>query len=466
MRFRLTVLALLAASPAFAQTPITLDQAMAHPDWIGPPVESAWWAWDGKHVHYTLKRAGSPLRDTYVQAVDGGERDARRGRRSAPTSTPPQPVYDRDRSRMVFVRNGDVFVRDLRSGALAQLTRSTDGRGTAAVSRPTGAACCSASATTGSAGTRPTAWWRRWRCRGPRRIRPPRRPSRRATRPAAAPDRHAQAPEGTSARRNATQAEALRKADPTRAPAPMYLGDDVQIDDSALSPDGRWLLVVTSPKGADAGRAGKMPKYVTESGYEEFEDVRTRVGRNLPVGAGAEAGRPATAARCAIWRSTPCPASAPIRWPRCARPPEARSAERQARRARATATAAARRSAGATTAASAAVMLRAIDNKDRWIATRRSRQRHACSRASADRCRVDQLELQRLRLAARQPHALVPVRGNAAIRTCTRVAGGKADGADVAASGKPRRRSGRRDGSDRLLPLQPRSGRATTKSAR
>ena len=36
-------------------------------------------------------------------------------------------------------------------------------------------------------------------------------------------------------------------------------------------------------KGADEGQAGKMPKYVTESGYEEFEDVRTRVGRNAPL---------------------------------------------------------------------------------------------------------------------------------------------------------------------------------------
>src|SRR3546814_10415506 len=26
-----------------------------------------------------------------------------------------------------------------------------------------------------------------------------------------------------------------------------------------------------------------MPRYVTESGYEEFEEVRTRVGRNAPL---------------------------------------------------------------------------------------------------------------------------------------------------------------------------------------
>jgi dipeptidyl aminopeptidase/acylaminoacyl peptidase len=79
------------------------------------------------------------------------------------------------------------------------------------------------------------------------------------------------------------QNDAWRKADPTRAPAPAYLGEDVDIADSALSPDGRWLLVVTTAKGADTGTAGKMPKYVTESGYEEFEDARTRVGRNAPL---------------------------------------------------------------------------------------------------------------------------------------------------------------------------------------
>src|SRR5690606_15805217 len=42
-------------------------------------------------------------------------------------------------------------------------------------------------------------------------------------------------------------------------------------------------FAVTQAKGAEPGQAGKMPKYVTESGYEEFEDVRTRVGRNDPA---------------------------------------------------------------------------------------------------------------------------------------------------------------------------------------
>ena len=52
--------ALLSMSSA-AQTPISLDQAMAHPDWIGTPVESAWWSADSQSVFYRQKLAGSPV---------------------------------------------------------------------------------------------------------------------------------------------------------------------------------------------------------------------------------------------------------------------------------------------------------------------------------------------------------------------------------------------------------------------
>src|SRR3546814_4952406 len=37
--------------------PLTLDQVMADPDWIGSGVEDAWWSWDGKHAYYTRKRS-------------------------------------------------------------------------------------------------------------------------------------------------------------------------------------------------------------------------------------------------------------------------------------------------------------------------------------------------------------------------------------------------------------------------
>jgi len=70
--------------------------------------------------------------------------------------------------------------------------------------------------------------------------------------------------------------------DPTRAALPYYLGEDIKIRDTELSPNGRWLLVITEPKAYEKGRAGKLTRYVNNSGYEEFEDERLRVGRNPP----------------------------------------------------------------------------------------------------------------------------------------------------------------------------------------
>ena len=114
-----------AAAPA-SNAPITLAQAMADPDWIGAPIESAWWSWDGAARVHAAQAHG---RDD-PRHVACSRSPAARPRSSmaprAPTPTPTAPAYDTQRTRMAFVRNGDVFVRDLRSGALQQLTRTND----------------------------------------------------------------------------------------------------------------------------------------------------------------------------------------------------------------------------------------------------------------------------------------------------------------------------------------------------
>ena len=261
-----------------ANAPLTIEQAMADPDWIGPPVERAWWSWDGREAQLQLKREGASIRDTWRQPVAGGAlqkvADAERGGLDVA-----DPVYDPQRRRMVFVRNGDVFLRELSGGALVQITRSA-----AAESQPRFAA-------DGGVIWRSGNDWFKWNAgTGVAQV-----VSLKAEKdPAAAPKpdalREQQLRTLDTLRRDRelrdaqrAQEETWRKADPTRAPGPAWLGDKVEIVDSSLSPDARHLVVVTKEKGADAGRQGKMPNYVTESGYEEFEDVRTRVGRNDPL---------------------------------------------------------------------------------------------------------------------------------------------------------------------------------------
>jgi dipeptidyl aminopeptidase/acylaminoacyl peptidase len=270
--------ALAATAQAQPAQPLTMERIMADPDWIGPPVEQAWWSWDGRQAYYPLKREGSAIRDLYVQDIAGGQARLVDGASRAGIDAA-QPVLDPQRTRMAFVRNGDVFVRDLRNGALTQLTRSEARESTPRWSSD------------GALVWRSGHDWFRWNARDG------------AVTHAAAPkaeDDPAAAPkpdllredqlrliETLRVERERREAQRrreadLRRADPTRAPAPVYLGKDVEIAATSLSPDGRWLAVATERKSDERGQGGKMPRYVTESGYEEFEDVRTRVGRNPP----------------------------------------------------------------------------------------------------------------------------------------------------------------------------------------
>lgn len=283
----LAVTLMLLAPQTRAQTPapastststITLDQAMADPDWIGAPVERAWWAWDSQRVQYQLKREGATIRDTWQQGIAGGTASKLDGAARADLDAS-DPVYDASRTRAAFVRNGDVFVRDLRSGALTQVTRSNEAESQPQWSRD------------GNLVLRSGDAWYQWRAgQGLSQAAVVKAEKDPAAPPKADDLRERQLAMIATLKNDRAQREAARtqdddwrRVDPTRAPAPTYLGDDVKIVDSALSPDGKWLLVVTQAKAGDEGQASKMPKYVTESGYEEFEDARTRVGRNAPL---------------------------------------------------------------------------------------------------------------------------------------------------------------------------------------
>jgi dipeptidyl aminopeptidase/acylaminoacyl peptidase len=282
MRLSAAVLSCLMLSPAaFAQAPasapLTIEQVMADLDWIGPPVEDARWTWDSRGVEYDLKRNGSPIRDTFRQDANGGTA-TRVADDARDTLGATGAVFDARRQHQAFVRNGDVFVRNLRSGALTQLTRTLDEE-----SQPQ-------FGSDGALVWRVGNQWFRWNGTGVSQAAQVKAEDDPAKPPSEDLLRDQQLRTLSTLAHDRQMREALRhqqdswrKADPTRAPAPVYLGTKVQISDTSLSPDGQWLLIVTQEKGAEAGAAGKVPHYVTESGYAEEQEARTLVGRNSPV---------------------------------------------------------------------------------------------------------------------------------------------------------------------------------------
>jgi dipeptidyl aminopeptidase/acylaminoacyl peptidase len=266
----------LAAAPARA---VTIEQAMADPDWIGAPVQHPYWSVDGKSLYYALKEKGSPVRDLHRVDVASGS-DTIVDAAAMANADGADPVFDRAHARAAFVRNGDVFIRDVASGRLTQVTRSSekesdprfsaDGRWLTWRSGDTWYVYDVAGGIGGAAATVKTE-----------------------------KDPDAKKPDGLGELqlkffstlrdikndRDAQKAhdEAFAKADPSRAPKPFYIGDEVKVEGTSLSPDAHWMVVFTTPKHYDKGRVGKLQRFVTDSGYEEQEDERTRVGRNDPA---------------------------------------------------------------------------------------------------------------------------------------------------------------------------------------
>ena len=352
-----------AATVTPAPAPLTLDQAMANPDWIGTPAEQAWWRWDSKQVFYRQKRTGSPLRDTW-QTGSGQAQGARVvSDTELATMDSAAVVYNRARTRSLFLRNGDLFERDLKSGALLQISRGMPN-----------VANMQFSSDGSKVQYRSGSDWYSWS--RVERINAPVALLRAAKDPAAAPDddsmRTMQLRLIATLQRqkddrdaNRARADVERGADASRAPAPIYLGEKIVIDSSVLSPDGRFLLVVTAPTGSEKGRIGKLPRYVTESGYEEFDDERTRVGRNMPTPNLLKLIDLRTReVKDVPFDTLPGIATDPLAAMRSAQKLDALKGNRPVR--------IADNGEGIHWSANgvqAAVMLRAIDNKDRWIAT-------------------------------------------------------------------------------------------------
>jgi hypothetical protein len=267
-----------ASAGAVATPKISLDEIMADPDWIGPPVEDPYWSVDGRSIYFKLKRKGSPLHDLYRVDANGGTPVRLSDTDLASADGP--AVFDRAHGRAAFLRHGDVFVRDVDNGATRQITRSNAGKSSLQFSYD----------------GRLLSWrqgdeWFVWNAATGLVSQAASLETK--DNPAdAEPDQmeRLQLHLFSTLRADKAAKQALRERgdqldaeNPARAPAPFYLGDKVKVMTTSLSPDAQWMVVVTEPKSHPRGKRPVVVHYVNESGYPETEKARTYVGRNSPA---------------------------------------------------------------------------------------------------------------------------------------------------------------------------------------
>jgi dipeptidyl aminopeptidase/acylaminoacyl peptidase len=114
----------------FGQTPrpqparLTIDRIMDGPDFSGTQPAEVRWSVDGKSVYFRWKKADEKKEGVYVVAADGGT--PRRLSEDEERLAPPfGGVENDDRTRKLFVDDGDIFIMDLQTGTRRQLTQTT-----------------------------------------------------------------------------------------------------------------------------------------------------------------------------------------------------------------------------------------------------------------------------------------------------------------------------------------------------
>ncbi|MDX1442220.1 MAG: prolyl oligopeptidase family serine peptidase [Gammaproteobacteria bacterium] len=276
----------LAAGPVVADDSMTedglsLEKIMQDPDWIGNQPINAYFADDNRTIYFQREAEDENFKHWYSIAANGGE---------ATLLTPAQRAdvparggeLSQDGKRRVAAKNGDIFLYFLEEDRVQQLTRTSanesspffmaDDRriawtvnGSTMIFDPASGLIEEAAVVKGENDPlRESENFDYLEDQQLRLFSTLRRENRR---------------DESEKEHNRT----LRDADPTRIAPTLYLGADRNIRFSSLSPNGRYMLVVSEPKSHENGKQDSMPNYVTESGYVKNRDVRPLVGLNAPA---------------------------------------------------------------------------------------------------------------------------------------------------------------------------------------
>ena len=271
-------------APHDAAGEVSLERILRHPEWIGRgPTQSLWGA-DSRTDFWrrpTALRDGVDLRESETLESDltgevlrilGPQEESR-------VPFPFGAALDRERRRRLETRDGDLFLVDLATGDARQLTATaTAERGAPFLDDGRIAFLRDGQvfARDLESGLESQLFDVRFEQDPEEKLAEERKEADFLRRQQARYFDWIRAEDAREQRRLERSAE--EHADPARPPKPFYLGDKRESGSLWPSPDAQVLVLSVAPKQRNRGKRDEMPSYVTGSGWVETSAVRPKVG--------------------------------------------------------------------------------------------------------------------------------------------------------------------------------------------
>jgi dipeptidyl aminopeptidase/acylaminoacyl peptidase len=257
---------------------ITLEKIMSDPDWMGQQPQGAYWAEDSDHVLYQRKQPGNELKDWYVQGINGKPTTVdmvdhhKIGNEGA--------VYSTDGKYSAYTFSGDLFIKSLADHDVTQVTRTS-----AHESSPQ---FLNNSQLAYMIGDNYFSWDMASKSSTQLvDLKMGEKPDGvKAPESYIAKEQHKLinfvAWEHKNAKDNENYKKQLTKANKTVFDQTWYLGKDLNVVDSSLSPNGEWLVVALQEDTSWRAKGDIMPNYITQDGTISAQNARRRVADGKP----------------------------------------------------------------------------------------------------------------------------------------------------------------------------------------
>ena len=283
---RMAFVTALSVSPFAAAAqgpPLTVESVMRGPDLVGTAPFNVQFGVDGRYVYFRWRRPGiDTLDQDYRVTVAPPQQIERLPRNALDTIPLANGVWSADRHRQIVVLKGDLWLLDQEGGTRRRLTHTPG-----AESAP----AWSADGRTVYFTRDNNAWALDLRGGSLEQLTDIRRgPAPKAAGDAAGQKkvlRDDQRELFDFIRRQVAEERLRADTDTVATVKPLYLADRQNVARLAVAPNGQFVLatITERPRGDSTdggGRPVQMPLWVTQSGYVETQQIRTKVGDAQP----------------------------------------------------------------------------------------------------------------------------------------------------------------------------------------